>query len=145
MWAEASNPATSAALERQGQIIARVSQTGRPWLNLQDGYESQVVYQGKGRAALTAEGLVKPRSLSSKDINGDGFPDLVSGYAANDGGRIVIRFGDPEAFGPTRPETIEGINNGRFPATFLAEAAVYMVPESPDYLDIGDFDRDGRL
>ena len=57
----------------------------------------------------------------------------------------MLHFGDPEAFGPTKPETIAGIKNGNFPASFLPDAWVVSVPEAPDYLAVGDFDRDGSL
>ena len=78
-WVEASGPETTASFERQGEIIARVAQSGRPWTNLQDGYESHVIYRGKGSAALSDGDLasVRPTALFSADINGDGFPDLA--------------------------------------------------------------------
>ncbi len=138
-WIEAAKPEKPTS----SRITARITQSGRPWMNLKDGYDSKAFYDGN--AALAGMENAKSLSLFSADINRDGFPDLVTGYAGANGGLAVIRYGDPEAFGPTRPETIEGIKNGNFPASFLPDATALNLPGTPDFLAVGDFDRDGNL
>ncbi len=140
-----------AADKSERTITARAAHRGNPWLNLQDGREQATTYVAarESQAASTHAqpnlDQARPLSLASNDLNVDGFPDLACGYATANGGLVVLHFGDPEAFGPTKPETIEGIKNGQFPASFLPDAAVLSVPEAPDFLAVGDFDRDGRL
>ena len=138
-WIEAAKPEKPTS----SQITARITQSGRPWMNLKDGYDSKAFYNGN--AALAGMEDAKSLSLFSADINRDGFPDLVTGYAGANGGLAVIRYGDPEAFGPTKTETIEGIKNGNFPASFLPDATALNLPGTPDFLAVGDFDRDGKL
>ncbi len=135
-WIEAAGSETPA------EITARVGLSGRPWINLKDGYEAKTSFAGNG---LDAFADLRPVSIASADINRDGFPDLVSGYAATGGGAAVIRFGDPESFGPTRTETLDGIKNGVFPKPFLPESLIIRLAEAPDFLATGDFDRDGEL
>ncbi len=143
VWIQDTSAEKSSNFQTLGESTARITQSGRPWMNLKDGYDSKAFYNGK--SALAGMENAKSLSLFSADINDDGFPDLVTGYAAANGGLAVIRYGDPEAFGPTRPETIEGIKNGNFPASFLPDATALNLPETPDFLAVGDFDRDGNL
>ena len=141
----ASSGASAAGSQKANPIVARAAHRGNPWLNLQDGREDQANYVASTQSQVAAMSQARPLSLASNDLNGDGFPDLACGYATANGGSVVLHFGDPEAFGPTKPETIAGIKNGNFPASFLPDAWVVSVPEAPDYLAVGDFDRDGSL
>lgn len=145
---QAANPETSKINSQvKGAVVTRSDDSGMPWLKLQNGYESNAIYKNaeNGSQLGALDPSAKSLSLFSADLNSDGFPDLASGYTVSEGGIISLRFGDPEAFGPTLPETIEGIKNGVFPATFKSDAVVLKVPERPDFLSVGDFDRDGSL
>ena len=88
---------------------------------------------------------VHPLSLATDDLNRDGFPDLVVGYARDSGGSIVIHYSNPEAFGPSRPETLDGIARGHYPEPFLPDTETHKLLEAPDFLAIGDFDRSGSV
>jgi hypothetical protein len=133
----------------QSAITVHAAKRGRPWINFQDGRELRTTYtataelKAAGLDVLLKQGQAQPSSLTSGDLNKDGFPDLISSYASPDGsGLVTLRYGDPEAFGPQKPETIEGIKNGRFPEPFLAKAIVLSVPEASDFVVSGDFDHD---
>jgi hypothetical protein len=136
--------AESSQLRRAAPI--RAAGRGNPWINFQDGRELRARYAGP--ASAEAERLLKPGeaqalSLASDDVDLDGFPDLVCGYAGASGGAVTLHLGNPEAFAPKKEATIKGIVNGRYPDPFLPEAAVLLTPEAPDYLAVGDFNRDG--
>jgi CSLREA domain-containing protein/uncharacterized repeat protein (TIGR01451 family) len=98
-----------------------------------------------GVARYVRQGPVQPLSLASADINLDGFPDLISGHAVSGGGVVTLRLGNPEAFAPTRRQTIQAIANGQYPSPFVSETTVFETPEAPEFLAAGDFDRDGHL
>ena len=90
-----------------------------------------------------AEGL-RPLSLTSGDLNTDGYPDLVAGYAAGTGGIVVAHLANPEAFSPLSPAALQGVANGNFPAPFQTQAIVLSVATAPEFLAVGDFCRDSR-
>jgi hypothetical protein len=84
-------------------------------------------------------------SLATEDFNEDGWPDLAAGYTTAQGdGVAVLYFGDREAYAPEKPETLAGIAQNRFPLPFLSEARAFALPEAPDFLAAGDFNRDGN-
>lgn len=103
-------------------------------------------YDGLTSAAqLVASGAVRPLSLATEDFNEDGWPDLVAGYATGDGdGVVVLYFGDRDAYAPEKPETLAGIAQNRFPLPFLSEARAFTLPEAPDFLAAGDFNKGGN-
>jgi hypothetical protein len=119
-------------------------------MNFRNGRELRAQYTGAGLASggdLVAleQRQVRAMSLASEDVNLDGYPDLISGYAAASGGLVTVHLGNAEAYGPSRPETIQSIVKGEYPDSFLPEAAVLWTPEAPEFLVTGDFDRDGHL
>ena len=133
-----TNPTPLNTVDRsQGTITVHAAKRGNPRMNLQDG-------RSVAAASASLSGA-RPLSLASGDLNVDGYPDLVTGYASANGSFVTVRLGNPEAFGPTRPETIEAIKNGQFHDSFLPDVALLPVPEAPEFLAVGDFDRDGRL
>jgi CSLREA domain-containing protein len=148
---EASNPARTSSppsQPSQESVTVHASQRGRPWINLQDGHEPQVVYQGTGSAMLSApagaNSSAHPTSLASADFNGDGFPDLIVGYSANGVGALSLYRANPEAFAPSTIESQRAISELRYPAPFLAETSTLETPVAPDFIGVGDFNGDGQ-
>ncbi|MEP7336630.1 MAG: CSLREA domain-containing protein, partial [Acidobacteriota bacterium] len=145
----------SSAASNKGSITLRATARGNSHLNFQNGRELKSHYAASNVANAGIEkafssgkgkqGQAQALSLASDDINLDGFPDLVCGYAGLDGGLVTLHLGNPEAFSPTRQETLQGIIKGRYPDPFITDTAVLSVPEAPDFLATGDFNRDGRL
>ena len=70
-------------------------------------------------------------SLASGDLDDDGVPDLVAGYADGSSGLLVILRGGSEAIGQA------------VPSLFRPGASILEVPAKPDFLLTGDFDADG--
>ncbi|HKQ76044.1 MAG TPA: hypothetical protein VJ810_20285 [Blastocatellia bacterium] len=141
--------------QKKSVTPVRASKRGAPWINFQDGRDMKARYVVGGSADAgfanaeierqLMEGQAQAASLASDDINLDGFPDLVCGYAGASGGLVTLHLGNPEAFGPKKEETIRGIIKGHYPDPFLSDATVLLTTEAPDFLATGDFDRDGRL
>ena len=106
-------------------------------LQLKDGYKLR---QGNLKRSSDRQA----RSFSSDDIDGDGFPDLVSGYATDDGGVITLHRGNVEAWAPSTPESLALVAAGSFPSGFESVATEFAVPVAPDFMVSGDFNGDGR-
>jgi hypothetical protein len=105
-----------------------------------------VSYAGAPAAvAALAAGQLKPLALASGDLDGDGVEDLVAGYASATGGVLVIHRGNLDAFAPQSQASWQAIAEGRFPSPFLPEANVIELPETPDFLAIGNFIGNGDL
>jgi hypothetical protein len=120
-------------------------QSGRPWINLRDGYALPTIHTGAaGLEQLMRQNLVVPTTLASADFDEDGVPDLVSGYAGPGGGIITLHRGNVVSIYPNSPEARRRKAEGTFTdAPFFAAARVVEVPEAPEFLGAGDFDADG--
>src|ERR1700682_3738273 len=110
---------------------------GVPDINLHDGQAVPTNYVGES-SVTGALGAAQPLALASADFDGDGMPDLVSGYAAGSGGIITIHRGNVDALWPYGAALRNGV-----PPAFLPDARVFKVPEPPDFIGVGDFDADG--
>ena len=119
------------------QRSAPPAKHGPATIVLQEGYDLPATYETERPA-----GAVSPTTLASADFDVDGYPDLVSGYATNGGGYLSFQRGNPEAFAPTLPENVEAISESRFPVSFLPDAKIIDLPVAPDFIVVGDFDRD---
>jgi fibronectin-binding autotransporter adhesin len=100
---------------------------------------------GPSKLALNAalqSGMAQPLSLATEDFDGDGIADLVSGYSTGSGILMFYR-GNSEATAPSKPDVLEDIKIGRFAPPFLPEPTILAIPEPPDFLAAGDFNRDG--
>ena len=74
---------------------------GKPFLNLQDGRGMTVTYRGDQAAvAALQSGGAQARALASADVDRNGTPDVVFGYAFNGMGIITLQRGNPDAFAP---------------------------------------------
>ncbi|HEU4416959.1 MAG TPA: VCBS repeat-containing protein, partial [Candidatus Angelobacter sp.] len=103
--------------------------------------------QGAPAAPRGAAGLLgataavpQPLSLVSADIDEDGFPDLLVGYA----GYITVQRGNVDAFAPQSDASFQAIAHGQFPAPFLAQTLTIAVPVSPDFIAVGRFTGSGH-
>lgn len=139
----------SSAESRKEAITLQASSRGHSHLAFQNGRNLKAHYaaaemKGTDIEKVFNQGQAQALSIASDDLNLDGYPDLVCGYAATGGGLITLHLGNSEAFSPTRQETIQGIIKGRYPDPFASDAVVLKVPEAPDLLATGDFNRDGR-
>lgn len=90
-------------------------------------------------AGSAAGAGMTPLSLTSADWSGDGFPDLIAGFAAPGGGRLVLYRGDQGSVYPHLRSSRGGVSPFQGPVESLA------ISVRPDYLATGDFDGDGVL
>jgi hypothetical protein len=119
---------------------------GKPLVNLKTSQNLKLTYTGSADAVAALQaGAAKPTALASADFNSDGAIDVVAGYSTKSGGALALFHGNSDAFTPT-DQTLYGkaILQGKVPPTFLAQASAFTLPESPDLLVTGDFNRDGR-
>lgn len=114
------------------------------------GAHAQMYSQIESTATVTlademARGLA-PASLAQGDWDGDGTPDLMAGFAAARGGRLVLLRGNPDAVYPNSPEARKRQALGRAArAPFAGRQDSFAVPTRPELLAAGDFDGDGNL
>ncbi|HZS47893.1 MAG TPA: hypothetical protein VFC63_22680 [Blastocatellia bacterium] len=130
---------------KTGNITVHAAGRAVTGFHLLDGVSLQSVYAGNANAIDALHlGQVQPLSLSSEDFNHDGAPDMIVGYAAGRRGVIALYKGNIDAFVPTRTDVYQAIQAGRIPSSFDPTVQVFDLPASPDFMVIGDFNRDGR-
>jgi hypothetical protein len=100
-------------LQSQAPIAPLASGQGKPWVNYTQPREVA------GDEMLN-EVSALPLSMTAADLDGNGKEDVVVGSLGNQGG-VVMVYSD-------------GFEGGRL---------LFQVPERPDFLEAGDFDRDG--
>jgi hypothetical protein len=118
-------------------IIA--ARRGNPWINYADGSLVPSRY-------LASPGTVErlhaatPAFVLAADVNGDGFPDMVSGYSDDQGGLLAIHHAN-RAFRLASPteERLPGLPWG---SPFLNEVALLETDLSADFAVAGDFNPD---
>ncbi|HLA10003.1 MAG TPA: hypothetical protein VJ023_05250 [Pyrinomonadaceae bacterium] len=129
----------------EAEVTVRAAGRGQPYLNLQDGRKMQVQYQGHSSLVEAMQnGGAQPRSLAAADLNGDAAPDLVAGYAYGNMGIITIQRGNTDAFAPKDDSVFARMHQGYNPDSLLPNVEVQQVPVAPEFLQIGDFNEDGR-
>lgn len=131
-WAQESAPATIPA---PGRV--------HPLVNLQAPRAVPVEYAGAEGAVRSLRAGSTPTALAVGDFDADGAPDLATGYRAAHGGVVTLLRGNPEAFAPKDAKAFQAAMQGNIAPTFTGSATAYAVPESPDFLATGDFNRDG--
>ncbi len=120
-------------------MAVRARGRGSPWVNLSDGREL------RGHAARApAAGTRAPRTLASADIDADGIPDLIVGFATGDGGAVAAYRGNPDAIYPNTPDARRRAASGLASDVFFARPVEVSVPAAADLLAAGDFNGDGN-
>jgi CSLREA domain-containing protein len=90
-------------------------------------------------------GAAEALSLAHGDFNTDGFQDLVSGYATDTGGMVTLHRGNEQAYAPSTAASLASVKQGIFPQGFVAQSSLYSVPVAPEFMETGDFNRDGDV
>src|SRR5579863_2596869 len=117
---------------------------GKPLVNLKNPQTLKVTYTGSAEAtAALQNGSAIPTAMAAADFDADGAMDVVAGYSTKNGGALVLMRGNPDAYAPTDLSLYGKAAKGNVPPTFLSKATVFTVPESPDLIATGDFNRDG--
>jgi len=118
---------------------------GKPLVNLKTPQNLKLTYAGSADAVAALQaGTANPTALAAADFDADGAMDVVAGYSTKSGGVLVLMRGNPDAFAPTDLTLYGKAAKGNVPPTFLSKAIVFTVPESPDLIATGDFNRDGN-
>ncbi|MGC2743185.1 MAG: CSLREA domain-containing protein, partial [Candidatus Angelobacter sp.] len=92
-----------------------------------------------GHAALQSA-AAQPLALTTGDVDEDGIPDLLVGYA----GHISIQRGNLDAFAPQSDASFQAIAHGQFPAPFLPQSSTLATPVNPDFMAVGHFTASGH-
>jgi hypothetical protein len=127
-----------------GQFEEHGIKAVKPLVNFRSPQNVKLHYTGAAKAVRALQGGgATPVMLASADFNADGARDVVAGYATKDGGVLTLLLGNPDAFAPTDTTMYERAMRGSIADTFLPKAGAFAVPESPDLVVTGDFNRDG--
>ncbi len=107
-----------------------------PWLRLDSpkSLDSQ-------NSGLVTSGM-QPRSMASGDLDNDGVPDLITGYAAPTGGQVVLRRGNIYALFPNSREA--KLRTEKSDDPFLPNGQTWTIKKAADFVGTGDFDADGN-
>ena len=100
-------------------------------------------FSGDADALAALATNATPKALLSADLDRDGAPDLVVAYSTATGGVIAVTRGNPDAFAPKDRRFYRAAAQAKVPPAFLGTSRAYAIPESPDFLATGDFNRDG--
>jgi len=112
--------------------------------NVELGKDTATQYRGNNAlAGALSTGEARSLSMSAEDMNGDGMPELITGYSSYGRGVVALRIGNLNAIAPQSPEVFEGYRTGHYPSPFLNEVTTFELPEAPDFLVTGDFNADG--
>ncbi|HKA18417.1 MAG TPA: C25 family cysteine peptidase [Blastocatellia bacterium] len=119
---------------------------GKPLLRVGSIVDMKVAYSGES-ALVTAlqSNHAQPRTLASADLDRDGAPDLIAGYALDGKGVVTVQRGNPEAFAPKDESIYVRMQQGYNPDSLSPVADTYLVPERPDFLHVGDFNHDNSI
>lgn len=89
---------------------------------------------------------LRPTSVSSADLDEDGTPDLVAGYASEASGSIAVWRSNVDARYPNAPEAQARRDEGTFTdAPFLGVLSTGAIEFMPDFVAASDFDGDGHV
>jgi Calx-beta domain-containing protein len=132
-------------VESRPAVAIRAAGRGLPYLNPQDGRELSVSYGGDSRSASALQnGTTRSRALAVADLDGDAAPDLVAGYTNGASGIVTIQKGNPEGFAPKDDSVFVRMQQGYNPDSLLPTVETFPVSSPVDFLQLGDFNQDGR-
>ena len=135
-------PAKITAASSPATIVSGVR---KPVAGLKNPGNLRISFTGSPDLVRALEsGTSTPTTLAAADFDLDGAVDLVIGYRTSVGGVVALLRGNPDAFAPKNPNLYQAAMRGEISPTFLSMATVFGVPESPDFLATGDFNRDGH-
>ena len=140
LWAPARETGQAGEPEK-----AAVSAQGRgnPRIHLQDGRDLAVNLGVSAAQRLKESGA--PLSLSSADLDEDGVPDLLAGYAVSGGGALILWQGNKDSIHPRGPDALRRRESGELTESpFLPQQHALELPEPPQLLAAGDLDGDGH-
>src|SRR2546427_7461984 len=110
----AASGSISSTSAQQDVITLRAENPDQPWIKISSRTLATNTRDALSQTDSSSLNSVRPLSLASDDFNGDGFPDLVCGYASRQGGLLTIYRGNPEAYSPHDPEVLRGIGRAQF-------------------------------
>ena len=126
--------------ESRNVVTVRAAGRGKPFFNFLDGRQMPLTFRGESNTAKALQsGNGTPRSLVSADLDGNGTPDVVTGYANGGTGVITIQHGNPDAFAPADDSVFVRVQQGYDPPSLLPDAEVYPVQAPADFVVVGNF------
>jgi hypothetical protein len=118
----------------------------KPLVNFKNTQTAKLTYTGdSGAVSALRGGAAAAVSMAAGDFNADGAIDVIAGYSTGNGGVLALMMGNPDAYAPKDTTLYQKAMKGSVPATFQSKAAAFPLPESPDLIVTGDFNRDGNL
>jgi hypothetical protein len=135
-----------AKIRAAGSAAKVLPSAGKPLVNLKTPQTGAFTYAGDAAAVAALNGgTANATALAAADFDADGAMDVVAGYATGGNGGVLVLFhGNPDAFAPKDQSLYTKAMQGKIPPTFLPTASAFSLPESPDILLTGDFNRDGK-
>src|SRR5829696_4653635 len=126
-------------------VAAQASGSNETFRDAATVQQARVAYDGPSElvGALNG-GDARARALARADLDADGAADVVVGYAWHGAGIVTIQRGNPDALAPKRQSVFQEMQRGFDPEWLLDRSRAFRVPEAVDYVEAGDFDRDGR-
>src|SRR5712664_1972734 len=125
-------------------IVVQAAGRGKGLLNPQDGRQLKVQYSDVAIDAAMRSGSARPLTLATGDFDGDGAPDLVTGYTYFGSGILTLQRGNIDAFVPKDLKVYDRAASGHLPPSFVTAAQTIQLPEPPDFILVGDFNDDGQ-
>jgi CSLREA domain-containing protein len=128
---------STATIKALPTAAVKASKSDGSFLKLSDGLNQTTTYTGSAEviAALQSNNA-KPLALASADFDHDGFADLVTAYAGVDKSFLTLQNADSAAFTTSNSQD-------KLATTFRSQATVTELSIVPDFVDAGDFTRDG--
>ena len=124
-------------------VTVHARSRGGPWINLGDGHD--LVNGGENAGPAQEKKLQDPLTLATGDFDEDGVPDLIHGHSGHLGGYLFLQKGNIDSIYPNTDAARQRKASGEFTeAPFLSPASLFVVPEAPYFIGVGDFDADGH-
>jgi hypothetical protein len=128
-----------------GPVTAHAAGRANPWVSLRDGQAAAVQYLGPPELLEPLNGnQSRPLSIASVDLDEDGVPDIVAGYAGIKDNLIAVQRGDVDSIFPNTRDAIAHSARLResadpssskidSPSPFFVQAKVFSVQRAPHF------------